>query len=129
MIPSDYIFGKNALPIWEQAVTFAPPTMRIIASSTIKKFIAEYPEAAGHLRAWTEEGALADWNNPNELKAQFGKASLLGAKRVIFNIHGNAFRLIVDVEYRFKMVFVIWFGTHKEYDKINANEVKFVKTD
>lgn len=79
--------------------------------------------------AWNEEITDADWKNPNELKAQFGKASLLGSKRVIFNINGNLFRLIVDVEYKFKLVFVIWFGSHSEYDKIDAHEIRFDKID
>ena len=66
---------------------------------------------------------------PNGLKAQFGNASSIGKKRVVLNIHGNMFRLIVDVEYKFKLVFVVWFGTHKEYDKIDAHAVKFDKID
>ncbi len=103
--------------------------MRIIALKTLKHFIQAYPKAEGSLLSWNEEVSLAMWDNPNELKEQFGKASLVGAKRVIFNIHGNTFRLIVDVEYKFKIVFVIWFGTHAEYDKINAHEVRFDKID
>ena len=103
--------------------------MRIVAIKTLKQFYADHPEAKGALLAWNEEVSKTDWRSPNELKAQFGKASLIGAKRVVFNIHGNAFRLIVDVEYKFKMVFVIWFGSHKEYDKINAHEIKFDKAD
>ena len=103
--------------------------MRIIALKTLKRFIEEYPMAEGALLAWNEEVSFSDWNTPNELKEQFRKASLIGAKRVIFNIHGNTFRLIVDVEYKFKLVFVIWFGTHAEYDKINAYEIRFNKID
>lgn len=103
--------------------------MRIIALKTLKRFIEDYPLAEGALLSWNEEVSATEWNNPNELKEQFGKASLIGAKRVIFNIHGNTFRLIVDVEYKFKIVFVIWFGTHAEYDKINAQDVQFDKID
>jgi mRNA interferase HigB len=76
-----------------------------------------------------EEANAAHWSNPNELKAQYHNASVLTDKRVVFNIHGNAFRLIVDVEYRLKIVFVIWFGTHKQYDKINAKKVSYVKAN
>ena len=54
---------------------------------------------------------------------------ILSGKRVVFNIHGNSFRLIVDIEFRFKLVFITWIGTHKEYDKIDAKEVSYVKTD
>lgn len=70
-----------------------------------------------------------NWNNPNELKAQYGNASVLTEKRVVFNIHGNTYRLIVDIEYRLKIVFVVCFGTHKQYDKIDAKKVSYVKTD
>jgi len=78
---------------------------------------------------WYEEAAAAQWNTPNELKAQFGNASVITNKRVVFNIHGNSYRLIVDIEYRLKIVFVVWVGTHKEYDKVNAKGISYVKTD
>ena len=71
----------------------------------------------------------AQWNSPNDLKVQFGNASILTNKRVVFNIHGNTYRLIVDIEYRLKIVFIVWLGTHKEYDKFNAKEISYVKTD
>ena len=71
----------------------------------------------------------ADWNSPNELKAQYRGASVITDKRVVFNIHGNSYRLIVDIEYRLKIVFVVWFGTHKQYDKINAKTISYVKAN
>lgn len=103
--------------------------MRIIALKTLKLYIEKYPLSAGALKSWNEEVSEADWKSPNELKSQFKNASLIGKKRVIFNIHGNMFRLIMDVEYKFKLVFVVWFGTHKEYDKIDAHAIEFDKTD
>ena len=72
---------------------------------------------------------MALWNNPNELKVQYGNASILHEKRVVFNIHGNAYRLIVDIEYRLKIVFIVCFGTHKQYDKINAKTISYVKAN
>jgi mRNA interferase HigB len=72
---------------------------------------------------------LAVWNNPNELKALYRNASILNNKRVVFNIHGNSFRLIVDIEYRLKIVFVVWFGTHKQYDNIDAKTISYVKAN
>lgn len=101
--------------------------MRIIAVKTLKDYWEEFPQAKQALLSWYEEVNAADWSNPNELKAQYRNASVLTDKRVVFNIHGNAFRLIVDVEYRLKIVFVIWFGTHKQYDKIDAKKVSYVK--
>jgi mRNA interferase HigB len=81
------------------------------------------------LLSWYEEAEAAQWNHPNELKEQYRNASIITEKRVIFNIHGNSFRLVVDIEYRLKIVFVVWFGTHKQYDNIDANKVSYVKTN
>lgn len=103
--------------------------MRIIAVRTLKEYLEEFPPAEQSLLSWYEEAALANWNNPNELKAQYKNASILTDKRVIFNIHGNSFRLIVDIEYRLKIIFIVWFGTHKQYDKIDAKKVNHVKTN
>lgn len=101
--------------------------MRVIAVKTLKQFWEAFPEAEQALLAWYEEVEKADWGTPNELKMQFGNASILGGKRVVFNIHGNAFRLIVDVEFKFKIVFIVWLGTHKQYDNMDAKTVKYVK--
>jgi mRNA interferase HigB len=68
-------------------------------------------------------------NNPAELKVQYRNASILNSKRVVFNIHGNSFRLVVDIEYRLKIVFVVWFGTHKQYDNIDAKTISYVKAN
>lgn len=102
--------------------------MRVIAVKTLKEYWEEFPQVEQSLLSWYEEVNKVEWNNPNELKMQYGNASILTDKRVIFNIHGNSYRLIVDIEYRLKIVFVVWFGTHKEYDKIDAKEVRYVKT-
>jgi mRNA interferase HigB len=103
--------------------------MRVIAIKTLKDYITEFHQAEQALLSWHEEVAAASWDNPNELKAQYRNASVLTEKRVVFNIHGNSYRLIVDIEYRLKIVFVVWFGTHKQYDKINAKTVSYVKTN
>ncbi|HCM34177.1 type II toxin-antitoxin system HigB family toxin [Chryseobacterium sp.] len=103
--------------------------MRIIAVKTLKSFIEDFPKSEQPILAWYDECLKAEWNNPNELKAQYGNASILSDKRVVFNIHGNTYRLIVDIEYRLKIVFIVWFGTHKEYDKIDAEKIEYVKTN
>lgn len=102
--------------------------MRIIAVKTLKQYWEQHRQAKESLLSWYEEVENATWNNPNELKARYGNASILSNKRVVFSIHGNTFRLIVDVEYKLKIVFVVWFGTHKAYDQIDAKSVKYVKT-
>ena len=116
------------LPIWEHSLSLLR-CMRIIAIKTLKNYIEDYLEAEGALLAWHDEILDADWNSPNELKAKFRNASVIDGKRVVFNIHGNKFRLIVDIEFKFKLVFVVWFGTHAEYDKIDAKTVKYVKAN
>jgi mRNA interferase HigB len=103
--------------------------MRIIAVKSLKAYWEEYVLAKQALFSWYEEVESANWNNPNELKAQYRNASLITDKRVVFNIHRNTFRLVVDIEYRIKIVFVIWFGTHKQYDKIDIKKLEYGKTN
>lgn len=75
-----------------------------------------FPQSEQSLLSWHEDVNIAEWNNPNELKVQYKNASVLTNKRVVFNIHGNTYRLIVNIEYRLKIVFIVWFRTHKEYE-------------
>jgi mRNA interferase HigB len=103
--------------------------MRIIKEKTLFEYCtdAKYISAVEHLRAWVFEVRNSDWNNAGELKLKYRNASILTSKRVVFNIKGNQYRLIVDIEYKLKIVFVVWFGTHKEYDKIDAKTVSYEK--
>ena len=103
--------------------------MRVIAVKTLKQYIKAFRQAEEAILSWYEEAEAADWRTPNLLKQQYRNASIVGEKRVVFNIHGNSFRLVVDIEYRLKIVFVVWFGTHKQYDKINVKTVKYDKAD
>ena len=103
--------------------------MRVIAVGTLKRKWNLFPQAKQALLAWYEEAEAAQWNNPNELKVQYRNASILTDKRVVFNIHGNTYRLIVDIEYRLKIVFIVWFGTHKQYDSIDANKISYDKAN
>ncbi|MBL7756005.1 MAG: type II toxin-antitoxin system HigB family toxin [Chitinophagaceae bacterium] len=73
--------------------------------------------------------SFRNWGNRNDLKDQYRNASILTDKRVVFNIHRNKFRLIVDIEYRLKIVFVVWFGTHAQYDKPEAKNISYAKAD
>ena len=104
-------------------------TMRVIAVKTIKLYARKKKEAEQSLFAWYHEACKAGWKNHNELKEQIHNASVAGDKRVIFNIHGNKYRLIVDIEYRLQIIFIVWVGTHKEYDKIDVKTVAYVKTN
>lgn len=103
--------------------------MRIIALKTIKDYWTKNPSCKQSLLAWYEEAEEAKWNNPNELKQQYRNASIINEKRVVFNIHGNRYRLIADIEYRLKILFIVWIGTHKKYDKIDVKKISYDKTN
>lgn len=103
--------------------------MRVIAAKTLRSYWAKEPRAEQALKSWYSEAEQASWDSPHALKQQYRNASILGGKRVVFNIHGNEFRLIVDVEYRRKLVFIVWVGTHAEYDKFDARTVAYAKAD
>lgn len=101
--------------------------MRIIKTGTLQDYCREprYRSAQKALQAWIYEVKYSEWNNSAELKLKYKNASVISSKRVVFNIKGNEYRLIVDIEYKLKIVFIVWFGTHKEYDKIDAKEVNY----
>ncbi|MBE9469050.1 MAG: type II toxin-antitoxin system HigB family toxin [Bacteroidetes bacterium] len=101
--------------------------MRIIKESTLKEFCenSKYRQASEALRSWIYEVKYSEWNNAQELKAKYRNASIITSKRVVFNIKGNDYRLIVDIEFKLKIIFVVWFGTHKEYDKIDIKTVSY----
>jgi mRNA interferase HigB len=101
--------------------------MRIIKEKTLTDCckVGRYKPAAVSLKAWVFEVRYSTWDNANELKSKYRNASVLSSKRVVFNIKGNDYRLIVDIEYKLKIVFIVWFGTHAEYDKIDAKTVSY----
>lgn len=99
--------------------------MRIFTKSTLKAFVKKQPLAEESLLEWYIIVKKANWTNHNELKAQIGNASIISDKRVVFNIHGNKFRLVVDIQYQPQFVFVVWLGTHADYDKIDVKKVKY----
>ena len=103
--------------------------MRIIAVNTIRKYWEKHPNTEQSLKAWVQEIEQSNWESPQALKLKYRNASILTGKRVIFNINGNKFRLIVDIEYRLKIVFVVWFGSHAEYDLIDSKTVKYGKAN
>ncbi len=97
--------------------------MQIINKDVVEELINNplYKKPKPHLLSWVNEVESEDWNNPNELKAKYGNASILKSGRVIFNVCGNKFRLVVDINYKLKVIYIKWFGTHAEYDEIDAN--------
>lgn len=103
--------------------------MRIIATNTIQNYWLKYNQAEQALKSWIQEVEQSTWESPQALKLKYRNASILTGKRVVFNIGGNKYRLIVDIEYRLKIVFVVWFGTHAEYDLIDSKNITYVKTN
>ena len=95
----------------------------------VKNGVARGQQAVlkAQLDAWYQTVRLAEWKNTAELKAQFTSASVLSAERVVFNIKGNDYRLIVTINYPYQIVRIKWLGTNREYDAIDAKEVQYDK--
>lgn len=99
--------------------------MRIISRKALRFFWekTEYPDAEQALKAWFREAANADWASPAAIKTAFGTASIVANNRVVFNICGNKYRLVVRVNYPYRVMYVRFIGTHAQYDRIKAEEV------
>lgn len=81
----------------------------------------------GQLDAWYAEVSRAVWRNSAELKTQFRSASIVSSERVVFNVKGNDYRLVAAVDYQSQVVLIIWIGTHKEYDGIDVQRIRYDK--
>jgi len=99
--------------------------MRVIAKSTLKKFWEQprYADAQGALESWYDEAMQAHWTSPQDIKAQYRNASICGKHRVVFNIAGNKYRLVVEMQYRAGIAWVKFIGTHARYDQIDVETV------
>lgn len=97
--------------------------MRVIAVSTLREFWDKHPQAEVPLRAWYTEASRATWKTPASIKAVHRNASFVANNRVVFNVKGNDYRLVVAVHYNTGVMFIRFVGTHAEYDEINAEEV------
>jgi mRNA interferase HigB len=100
--------------------------MRIIAKRTLRQFWEAHQRnraAKTPLEDWYAQAGAADWATPAEVKAQFGDASILQGGRVVFNIGGNKYRLVVRINYPYRVVYIRFVGTHAEYDEIDAGKI------
>ena len=98
--------------------------MRVIAFSTLRDFWQQgHASAEGPLKAWYSEAKAALWDSPADIKARYAHASIVDGETVVFNIHGNAYRLVVKVWFEGKIVWVKFIGTHAQYDKIDVGEL------
>jgi len=95
--------------------------MRVIAQSTLRNFWLKHENSEQQLKSWYQETIKADWSTPSDIKKEYPSASFLQDNRVVFNIKGNHYRLIVKINYPYKMVWIRFIGTHAEYNKIDAN--------
>ena len=118
------------LPRWERGILNC---VRVIARSTLNGFVRNRVDrklqkmVKDHLDAWYAEAAKAAWKNSAELKAQYRSASIVSSERVVFNIKGNEYRLIVAINYHYQVLLILWVGTHKEYDQIDVGKVEYDK--
>ncbi len=99
--------------------------MRIIAKSTLRDFWLDNPIAEFPLLDWYNTTKGANWVSPNEVKKTYGNASIVANNRVVFNIKGNAYRLVTEIDYDYQFVFIVWIGTHKEYNKIDVTTIDY----
>jgi len=97
--------------------------MHVISRKNLKEFWQRMPAAEQALRAWFHEVEAASWASSAELKAMYGSASIVNAERVVFNICGNKYRLVVRINYAGGTVFIRFVGTHAEYDRIDAETI------
>lgn len=99
--------------------------MKILVKKTILYYIQEYPSAETQLQIWYYEFSKTEFSTFNALKKVYKNASIIANNRVIFNIKGNDYRIIVSVNFKQQACYVIWFGSHSEYDKIDAVNIPF----
>jgi mRNA interferase HigB len=97
--------------------------MRVIALSTRRTFWERHPDAEQPLRAWNAEAKKAEWQTPNDIKREYPFASIVGGNRVVFNIGGNKYRLVVKVQYAFGVAYIRFIGKHSEYDRIDVEAI------
>jgi mRNA interferase HigB len=96
---------------------------RIIAKKTLRDFWERHSDCEQYLKTWFETAKLSEWKNPNEIKQTYANASILKNNRVVFNISGNSYRLVVKFNYEKQWAFIRFIGTHNEYNKINAETI------
>ena len=96
---------------------------RIFAKSTLRIFWENHPDSEQYLKTWFDTAMNSGWKSPNEVKQTYANASILKDGRVVFNITGNTYRLVVKLNFEKQWIFIRFIGTHEEYDKIDANTI------
>ena len=96
---------------------------RIIAKSTLREFWEKHPESEQYLKTWYDTAVNADWKTPIDVKKTYSTASILKNSRIVFNIKGNSYRLVTKFNFEKQWIFIRFIGTHKDYEKIDANTI------
>jgi len=97
--------------------------MRIISKKTLREFWKIHADAEQPLKAWHAKAKLAEWKTSNDIKNDYRNASFVANNRIIFNIKGNTYRLVVTINYDFGIIYIRFVGNHKDYDKIDTTTI------
>jgi len=97
--------------------------MHVISRKTLRKFWEKHPDAQQPLQAWYVDVKHANWKKPSDIKAIHQTASFLANNRVVFNIKGNQYRIVIVIEYKFGNIYIRFVGTHREYDRFDATKI------
>jgi mRNA interferase HigB len=97
--------------------------VRIISKKTLREFWEKHKDSEQQLKSWFQETNSVEWKNPKQIKREYPSASFLADNRIVFNIKGNKYRLIVKINYDHNILWLRFIGTHAEYDKINATKI------
>jgi mRNA interferase HigB len=103
--------------------------MRLIAKKAIVSFYNTHATAKASLQAYYTEVETADWDKPSDVIEAYPSADVITGRRFVFNIKGHSYRLVADIEFKKKLVFVVWIGTHAQYSKIDGKTINYVKSD
>jgi len=97
--------------------------MRVFAKKILREFWEKHNDSEQELKTWYKEASKANWSSPTDIKSKYAKASILKSSRVVFNICGNKYRLITEINYQRKWTFIRFIGTHNQYSKIDADKI------
>ena len=98
-------------------------SMRVVSKNTLRKFWINHPDCEQALKAWHRDVETHEWKTINDIKRRYPSVSILEDNRLVFNIKGNNYRLVVKFNLSYRIAWIRFIGTHKEYDKINANTI------
>lgn len=99
------------------------PLERIFAKSTLREFWKKHADAEQYLKTWYDTAKNSNWNSPNDIKKAYATVSILKSGRFVFNIKGNSYRLVAKINFEKQWLFIRFIGTHKDYDKIDADTI------